>query len=238
MNRPLGKYDQCVKTATSYNKYIMKKNSRGICFGASLYWASDVLREIANDSKTIEFTLRDKQRFYDFGAHIQKVYREIHHNRMDTIIRTLNHQEDFLANKTGYKLKYTLISGASAKTRIDLMIKNHSQYRNTAIILCTELTKPLFSIDGKESTTLPHATAFLNYEGDNYLFDINRGVYPTDSSFSSDRLVNTIANNFNIANLPDNKYGIYSTEHIVIELQSSSGINKKIETRNYKKRLG
>lgn len=242
MSETLNNYDLCVDTSDSYKYYLQDlKDSSGKCFGASLYWAADVLREIANDKKTVGFTLENTNKFYDFSSHVQKVYTSIC-NRLGEdsyglIVETLNKQEELL--KTNYKLYYSRLNGASARTRIGLMIKNNPLYRNCAMVLSTRLINSIKSSASHENKYYAHATALLNYEGKIFLFDVNRGIYEIKRDFSCNQIIKTICSTFRLDGVKDNAYVLSEKyRHIFIALKQPSSVDKKITTRNHQPYIG
>lgn len=57
MTEILNGFEKCVDIYRDYNNYLDKHQLNGICFGSSLYWTSDALREIANDKNTVGLPL-------------------------------------------------------------------------------------------------------------------------------------------------------------------------------------
>ncbi|MGE4723102.1 hypothetical protein [Yersinia enterocolitica] len=246
--RGLNEYNKCVDTSDYYREYIDNGNHRGKCFGASLYWATEVLREIANDKKTIKFAIENTLRFFDFSSHLQAVFESIfdkHKNgSYQLIVNTLNHQEDFLSKtkKTNYKLQYKYISKENTKRYIDLILKGSPVYKNKVILLVTALDEPVIIKNGykHENNYFSHATAVLNYEGNIFFFNINSGIYRVDLSHSltCEKLIKSIYESFNLYGQKNGKYNIRCHGNMLIDFKTTGLINKSIKTSNYQEYIG
>lgn len=234
----LNEWEKIVDISDDYPHYLMNHSNKpnGICLGASLYWASDVLREIANDRKTIGLMLMNRHQFYNFSEHIHAIYNKMSSKHWDHSMKLfadiLNSQERRLSTKSNYKLNYSAINGATTKRNIDGMIKNAPPYRNTAIILGISITSRVKLIFRKY--IVRHAFTILNYEGSIYLFDINEGIYKLSNhhKFSLQEIIDMMKKSFN-ADESDSCTLDAHTSHIFIRLEKSESINKKIAGLDY-----
>jgi hypothetical protein len=238
VKKSLNEWEKIVDTTDNYDHYLINysKKPNGICLGASLYWASDVLREIANDRKTIGLTLMNQHQFYNFSEHIHAIYGEMHAKLEDKssklIAEILNSQERFLSTRSNYKLHYSVINGATTKRNIDAMIKNAPSCRNTAIIFSMSMASRVKLIF--KNQLYRHAVAILNHEGSVYFFDVNNGVYKLSNHhlFSLQGIAEIIINGFDTSesDLWELDKG---TSHIFIRLETSGTINKNIMDFDY-----
>lgn len=238
MKKSLNEWEKIVDTSADYDYYLTHytKNQSGKCFGASLYWASDVLREIANDRKTIGLMLMNQHQFYNFSSHIHAIYSEMHarleDNSSKLIVEVLNNQENFLSTRSNYKLNYSVINGETTKRKIDAMIKNVPSCRNTAIIFSMSITSRVKLIF--KNQLFRHAVAILNHEGSVYFFDVNNGVYKLSNHhlFSLQGIADIIKKGFDTteSDLWELDKG---TSHIFIRLETSGTINKNIMGFDY-----
>lgn len=232
--------DLRVELYNSYMEYIIKRykmtgiNSiSGICLGASLQWASDVLGEIAGNNKTMGFSIPNKQRFFDAGNLNQKALEFLYDldkkNIKKNIVDILNRQENHLKKASKYKIDYSLKNGLSAEKKVNAMLGGDKSYKNSAFILSAYLQKY-----SDKNHSYSHAVAILNYEGKVFLFNTNKGVckLPCDGSISCKVLLRSIAESCGIDKYFIPFYILHtSNQHIFMKLQTSKKTNKNIVTR-------
>ncbi|KIS44684.1 hypothetical protein [Kosakonia radicincitans] len=234
MENLLGEHNQCVNIRAEYLKYLMERKSGGMCFAASLFWATDALREIANDKKSIGFMINDRTRFFDVSAHTQYSYKKTRHSGLISdqhrdIVVLLNGQEKLLSKRYNYKLKYKLFDKKQALKAIQEMQVNASYYKNTAIILGTSFKKIVYVKADQKYTAVSHATAMVNYNGECFLFDINSGIFKLKRGlfYSCDDLSHTIIKNIGFTETFNENYEIDDKNvHIFIKLEMPSKAKK------------
>ncbi|WP_039058409.1 hypothetical protein [Enterobacter sp. Bisph1] len=222
--RLLTKRDLIMFIRYSFLSYMQRRGrDKGICFGGTLYWAVEAMR-FAGKNRPIKSVLyRDMEKFYDYAVHVHDNYRltkkpkESLAARLQKTVNMLNDQEELSYMRGKYnngsenKLRYFLVSGAEAKEILVRIINRFPQYKNTALVIGAKLKKKL-----PPAEAFSHCAAILNYDNDNYFFDLNTGVYylPHQEShlFDCDSLVATLAETLELKDpygLPNDKHHIF-----------------------------
>lgn len=211
--------------------YSDGKNIHGICFGASLQWATDVLRLLAGDKTSAGLDIINHTRFMNVSHKNQSAYEYIFSKSplqsKKIMAETLNRQDDFLSHRYDYKIRYSARGGDIIDYLVQNFLNNEPEYTNTALIISTSLSRPVKFLNNDTDYTvsdLSHATALVNHNGKNYFFDINKGIYklPGNYSISSEDLCEVILENFGhgMSVLPGNPYIFsYDFDHFFIEIE-------------------
>lgn len=215
----------------THELYIKEKNIGGICFGASLQWAVDVLRLLAGDKTSAGLDIINRTRFMNVSHKNQSAYEHIFTKSPQQskiiIADILNRQEDFLSHRYDYKMRYSVKDGDTIDILVKDFLNNEPEYNNTALIISTALYKPakfLYNDTDYRHSDLSHATALVNHKGKNYFFDINKGIFklPGNYSIAAEKLCELILENFDfgMSYIPGNPYEFsYGFEHLFIELE-------------------
>lgn len=225
MTEILNGFEKHVDIYRDYNNYLDKHQLNGICFGSSLYWTSDALREIANDKNTVGFAINDKQRFFDFGNYVQNSAIKMHRTTEGRIqlLQTLNRQEDLLAKRAGYRLHYELAGDTAARFHMKCILNNVPAYNNTAIVISTALSERILHPLEHTPSSFSHSTALLNCGGSVYLFDVNEGIYRLrkNNACSCEAVFNVIAHNLGLSGIGNIKYDLRWDGHVFMRLKKT-----------------
>ncbi|WP_039057200.1 hypothetical protein [Enterobacter sp. Bisph1] len=236
--RLLTKEDLLINTKKIYFNYsVLRNHEKGICFGSSLFWVTEVLKQAGRNhqsrsmmeihrEKLHNLLVKNSYKFNDYSKYLQqileanKLYTPLLLNSLKMMVDTLNDQEQQLAfnrsaEESEYKNKllYTLITGAEAKNEIDEMLQYRDRYENTALIITTKMKR-----NPTQEDICAHSTVFINYEKSLYFYDPNRGVYAIPDTkempFKCSNLLLTLARTFKL----DNTYRLsHSLHHIRVQ---------------------
>ncbi len=169
-----------IDIANDYKDYITahEQAREGVCYGASLYWASQTLSDLISNTTTKTLQIRDRESFFNFSLYIQMVCRT--YSRPDSlysalwyphplhrIIRNIHLQQKIINGKNLPELKYSIVNTADAIKNINQMCLYSHQHRNKAIIIGT----------ATRDNQCRHATVLINIDGTLFFFDVNKGVY-------------------------------------------------------------
>ncbi|WP_039055806.1 hypothetical protein [Enterobacter sp. Bisph1] len=224
--RALGQNEICSPTL-GYVPYFRQSGGGG-CFGASLYWVSNVLKKSRKSAlpfkvqksasgKYVGNTISTD--FYNLSLNLQDAYVFIFDKEksVDAVINLLNDQERRLykyLKKSEPLLRYKRVMVDRTIEVVEQMLLKNIRYQNSAIILSTSLEK--MTARGNKG----HVSVLLYYANDLYFFDVNCGVYyiaePENLHWSS--LVLTIAKNMGIGDSEDNKYQLDDESNIFIRI--------------------
>lgn len=172
-------------TTNAYRSYLKRHKNEGLCFGVTLCWVCNSLKNIRVDEFPFSVGQIDNkfydlnkfdERFFDHSSYIHYAAKNTttETGSYQTIINTLNKQEAFLfhaQDSNAPRFYCTRVNNKKASEIIQLMLLNRDPYKNTAMVLSTSLPKPI------GENYREHSTALINYHGRLFYFDPNRGVY-------------------------------------------------------------
>lgn len=231
IKRALDDEEICAPTV-GYNDYIKNRVSEGVCFGASLFWATQSLKRVRTHNlpfgvktktPTEATPTKFKLKFYEYSNNLQYSFEHLFLEKQgeEELVSLLNQQEarieDYL--NRGFKapvsrLHYHRISAMRAADIAKGMLNDEPAYKSSALILSTALNL------SATSGTLEHASVLLHFNKRLFFFDVNRGVYyiahPGKLHWSS--LLLTIAENFDLDERYQENYRIAPRYNILINV--------------------